>query len=189
VLRSLTRDDLDDLAAIYADPEVRAFFPEGGLTRDETLEEIEWFIDVYEARYGFTLWATIHRPTGALIGRCGLLPWRVVASGPGTLVLDHADERPVDGATYEVEVAYLLARPFWGQGLGTEVARSLVDHAFGRLDVPRLICLVDPGNERSLKVAEHAGFTVSGSVEVEGETFPLYAVTRESSTRKASQER
>lgn len=178
MLRALTPDDLDDLAEIYADPEVRAFFPEGTLTREETLEEIKWFIEVYEARYGYSLWATIHRETGAFIGRCGLLPWRVVSTGPGALVLEHADEYPDGGAAYEVEVAYLLARPFWGRGLGTEIARALVDHAFDRLDVPRLICLIEPGNEGSRTVASRAGFAASGTVEIEGDVFPLWSIAR-----------
>ena len=32
VLRHLTLDDLDELAALYRDPEVRRYFPEGTLT-------------------------------------------------------------------------------------------------------------------------------------------------------------
>lgn len=166
---------------------MRAFFPEGPLSREETREEIEWFTDVYEARYGYGLWATIDRASGALIGRCGLIPWRVLDPGPDPLVLDHADERPEPGAAYEVEVAYLLARPFWGRGLGTEVARALVGYAFERLEAPRLICLIDPGNEASRRVAEKAGFGVDGTAAIEGDVFPLYARPR--SAREPAEER
>ena len=42
LLRRLSMDDLEALAAIYVDPEVRRFFPEGTLTREETREEIAW---------------------------------------------------------------------------------------------------------------------------------------------------
>jgi [ribosomal protein S5]-alanine N-acetyltransferase len=186
LLRSLTLGDLDDLSTIYADPGVRAFFPEGPLSREETREEIEWFTDVYEARYGYGLWATIDRASGALIGRCGLIPWRVLDAGPDALVLDHADEHPQTGVTYEVEVAYLLARASWGRGLGTEVARALVAYAFERLEVPRLICLVDPGNEASRRVAEKAGFGVDGTADIEGDVFPLY--TRPRSAREPAEQ-
>ena len=77
LLRPLRMDDLDALAEIYADPQVRRFFPEGTLTRQETREELEWIIDVYYGRYGYGLWATVLKETGAFIGRCGLLPWKV----------------------------------------------------------------------------------------------------------------
>jgi [ribosomal protein S5]-alanine N-acetyltransferase len=179
LLRPLTMDDLDALATIYADAEVRRFFPEGTLSVEETREELEWFIDVYDGRYGFGLWATIHKDSAAFIGRCGLLPWRVIRSEPGRLALDHADEFPDEEAAYEVELAYLLAKERWGQGLATEAARAIVDDAFGRLRLPRLICLVDPGNGASLKVARNVGLEPDGDVELEGEVFPLYSISAE----------
>lgn len=53
-------NDLDDLALIYRDPDVRRYFPEGTLSYEETREELEWIIDVYYDRFGFGLWATIY---------------------------------------------------------------------------------------------------------------------------------
>jgi RimJ/RimL family protein N-acetyltransferase len=97
VLRHLERDDLEWLYALYRDPEIRRYFPEGVLTRDETREELEWFVDGHPEHPELGLWATIHKPSGRFIGRCGLLPWTI-------------DDRQ------EVEVAYLLAREFWRQG-------------------------------------------------------------------------
>ena len=54
-LRHLTMDDLDALALIYRDPEVRKYFPEGTLTYEQTREELEWIIDVYYGQHGFGL--------------------------------------------------------------------------------------------------------------------------------------
>ena len=84
------------------------------------------------------LWATIHKETGQLIGRSGLLPWTI------------------DGQN-EVEVAYLLGREYWGQGLGTEVAQAILDFGFDQLHLSRLICLIDAENLASIKVAEKIG--------------------------------
>ena len=92
------------------------------------------------------LWATIHKETGRFIGRCGLLPWTI------------------DGQD-EVEVAYLLAKEYWGQGLGTEAARAIADYAFEQLHLSRLICLIDRDNQASLKVARNIGM----AFEKEGE--------------------
>ncbi len=179
LLRCLTLDDLDALAALYADPEVRRFFPEDTLTREETREELEWIIDVYYARFGYGLWATIERRTGELIGRCGLLPWKIVpARSPEHLALAGADERPNPGDAHEVELAYLLAKDRWGRGLATEASLAIVDHAFEHLDVRRLICLVDTSNEASLAVARKVGMVAEGSVEVDGEVLPLLSLSR-----------
>ncbi|HEY7761869.1 MAG TPA: GNAT family N-acetyltransferase [Actinomycetota bacterium] len=179
LLRRLTLEDLDALAALYADPEVRRYFPEGTLTREETREELEWIIDVYYARFGYGLWATIERQTGELIGRCGLLPWKIVrARSPEHLALDGADERPNPADDHEVELAYLLAKERWGHGLATEASLAIVDHAFEHLGVRRLICLVDRGNEASLAVARKVGMVAEGSVEVDGELLPLLSLSR-----------
>jgi ribosomal-protein-alanine N-acetyltransferase len=140
VLRHLRWTDLDALAALYADPDVRRYFPDGIRTFEQTRDELTWIIDVCYARYGYGLWATILKETGAFIGRCGLLPWAI------------------DGRT-EVEVAYLLDKDHWGRGLATEAARAIIEHAFSTLPVDRLICMTDPENSASRNVAVKVGMT------------------------------
>jgi RimJ/RimL family protein N-acetyltransferase len=127
-LRPLTMDDLDALALIYRDSEVRKYFPEGTLTYEQTREELEWIIDVYYAQHGFALWAATHKQTNEFIGRCGLLPWTI------------------DGRS-EVEVAYLLARAYWGRGLGTEAARAILAYGF-RGAAPISLDLFDRSRQR-----------------------------------------
>jgi len=105
ILRRLQADDLDDLFALYRDPEIRRYFPEGTLTYEETKEELEWFLNGHPDHPELGLWATVQKQTDQFIGRCGLLPWTI-------------EQRP------EVEVAYLLGREFRGQGLATEAARA-----------------------------------------------------------------
>jgi ribosomal-protein-alanine N-acetyltransferase len=178
VLRNLTMDDLDELAAIYGDPDVRHYFPEGTLNREETKEELEWFIDVYYARYGYGLWATVDKGTGEFIGRCGLIPWTILLSPTGELALGGTGDHPVGPEGSEVEVAYMLAKRSWGRGLATEAATAIVAYGFEQLDLERLICLIDPENVASMRVAEKIGMTLDGNVELDGERFPLYSVRR-----------
>ena len=97
ILRHLLPDDLEALFALYSDPEVRQYFPEGTLSREETREELEWFLNGHPTHPELGLWATIHRETGSFIGRCGLLPW-TIDGGP------------------EVEVAYILGPGAWNGG-------------------------------------------------------------------------
>jgi ribosomal-protein-alanine N-acetyltransferase len=178
VLRRLSVADLDPLAAIYADPEVRRFFSEGPLTREETREEIDWMLEVDYPKYGYGLWATVLRDTGAFIGRCGLLPWPVTVSDRAALGLTPPEERPSPGRLVEVEVAYLLAKEHWGCGLATEAARAIASFGFATLDVNRLICLIDEDNVASLRVATKIGMTLDGTVELDDEVFPLRSITR-----------
>jgi ribosomal-protein-alanine N-acetyltransferase len=158
-LRRLTMDDLDALAAIYVDADVRKYFPEGILTYEQTKEELEWIINVYYGQYGFGLWATLLKETNEFIGRSGLLPWTI------------------DGRQ-EVEVAYLLAKAHWGRGLGTEAARAIVSYGFGELRLPRLICLIDPANEASAKVAIKIGMSLEREADIDSEPTLVYSAMR-----------
>ncbi|MEX0807568.1 MAG: GNAT family N-acetyltransferase [Dongiaceae bacterium] len=157
LLRRFVPGDLDDLHAIYSDPEVRRHFPEGVLSRDETLEELEWFLDGHPDRPELGLWATIHKPSGRFIGRCGLLPWTI-------------EDR------IEIEVAYLLARDYWRQGLGVEIARGLVRHGFEQLKLPRLISLIAPENLASQRTAEKAGLAFERDIVLDDMRCRLYAI-------------
>jgi ribosomal-protein-alanine N-acetyltransferase len=156
ILRRLLPEDLDDLFALYRDPEIRRYFPEGTLTYEETQEELEWFLNGHPEHPELGLWATIHKETHQFIGRCGLLPWTI------------------DGQ-YDVEVAYLLSKAYWRQGLGTEVARAILNYGFEQLHLSRLICLIDPDNEASIKVAQNIGMTLEKMSQDENGSFLVYA--------------
>jgi ribosomal-protein-alanine N-acetyltransferase len=157
LFRPLAFDDADELLALYSDPEVMRFF-EGTRSRRQVLDEIEECRRCYE-RLGFHFWATIRKADQRFIGRCGLLL------------------QTIEGRE-EVEVAYMLARSCWNQGLGTEAARAIRDHGFATLDCPRLISLIAPGNEASKRVAAKNGMRYVKHVTLNGYVDLLYAVDR-----------
>lgn len=156
LLRHLELDDLDDLFALYSDPEVTRFIPDTPLTLAETREQLEWHRNGHPRHPELGLWATIHKESGAFIGRNGLLPWEI------------------DGRS-EVEVAYMIDKPYWGQGLGTEVALAIRDYGFGRLGLTRLVCLIEPGHVASMRVAEKIGMVFEKEGEDEIGAFLLYS--------------
>ncbi len=159
VLRRLAPADLHDLFALYRDPEVRRYFPEGTLTLEQTKDELDWFVAGDPAHPDLGLWATILKETGEFIGRCGLLPWTI------------------DGME-EVEVAYLISRVHWGNGYGTEAARGLVHHGLVTLDLRRLICLIDQENEASKKVAGKIGMSFEREGHDDQGPFHMYSLER-----------
>jgi ribosomal-protein-alanine N-acetyltransferase len=82
------------------------------------------------------------------------------------------DDRP------EVEVAYMIGKSFWGQGLGTEAAQAVLEYGFNKLQLTRLICLIDRDNQASLKVAQKIGMQFEREGEDDKGPFLLY--TRQS---------
>jgi len=159
LLRHLEPADLDDLYALYRDPEVRQYFPEGTLTYQETKEELEWFLNGHPEYPELGLWATILKDGNRFIGRCGLLPCTIDGRG-------------------EVEVAYLLAKDIWGRGLGTEAAQGVLDYGFETLKLSRLICLVDEENLASIRVAQKIGMEFEKAGQDDKGPFLLFARNR-----------
>ena len=164
-LRRLVPDDLDALYALYSDPEMRRYFPVEGaspdrtLSREETKEELDWFLNGHPEHPELGLWATILKETGEFIGRCGLLPWTI------------------DGQD-EVEVAYMIDKRYWRRGLGVEAARGIRDYAFGQLGLTRLICMIDPANPASIGVATAIGMTLERQAEDEHGPYLIYSMSR-----------
>jgi len=159
IFRHFLPDDLDSLYVLYSDREVRQYLPEGTLTYEETKEELEWFLDGHPQHPQLGLWATIYKATNQFIGRCGLLPWII-------------DQRP------EVEVAYMLAKAYWGQGLGTEAAQAILNYGLEKLHLPRLICLIDRENQASIRVAQKIGMTFEKEGSDEKGPYLLFSIER-----------
>ncbi len=163
ILRHLVPKDIDALFKLYSDPEIRQYFPEGILTYEETKEELEWFLNGHPEHPELGLWATVHKGTGQFIGRCGLLPWTI-------------EER------HEVEIAYMIAKEFQRQGLAIEAARAILQYGFENLKLSRLICLIDPANIASQKVAQYIGMTLEKEVDgIAGDNFPtlIYSIHKQ----------
>jgi ribosomal-protein-alanine N-acetyltransferase len=156
ILRHFEADNLNDLFKLYSDPEVRRYFPDGTRDLAHTKEELEWYLNGHPDHPELGLWAAIYKESKQSIGRCGLLPWTI------------------DGR-FEVEVAYLLDKAYWGQGLGTEVAQAILDYGFEQLQLPRLICLIERNNLASIKVAQKIGMTFEKEGSDENGLFLLYS--------------
>jgi len=160
LLRRQIIEDLDSLWALYCDPEITKYIPDAPRDYAQAREELEWFLNGHPKYPELGLWATIYKETGKFIGRCGLLPWTIEGR-------------------QEVEVAYTLAREYWGQGLATEAASGILKHAFEQLRLPRLICLIDPQNSASQRVAEKIGMRLERKVDgIDGDNYPtlIYAI-------------
>jgi RimJ/RimL family protein N-acetyltransferase len=149
LLRPPTLDDLDGFAAIFADAEVTRWL---GMPRPRTRQEVETSLRRVISRWAKgepSLCAVVRKEDEAIVGRVGFLVWDA-----GRWI--HTLLEEPQGAT-ETEIGWAVAREFWGNGYATEAARACRDYAFGKLDLPRVISLIQLGNTRSERVAEKLG--------------------------------
>jgi len=134
---------------MFTDAEVMRYVAWG---RPLTAAEVEEFLERMIARFevdGFGQFALERRVDGAVIGRAGLLPL-----DPETWQSGFVRDL---GPRAEIELGWTLARDYWGHGYATEAAHLARDWAWNELRLPRLVSVIQHGNDRSVRLAEKLG--------------------------------
>ncbi len=165
-LRPLCNDDFEDYAELYADPEVLRYLGTG----PEPWERVRSWRHMAFARghwefRGVGMWAVEHKETGAFMG---LIGFAVPEGWPG------------------FELAWILARRWWGNGYATEGARAALAHAFTVLEKDRVISLIHPENQASIRVAERIGEKLQGRILHCGREMLCYGLDRETYLRETA---
>ena len=156
-LRFMEERDLDAIAAIFADAETMKYIGTGIVfNRNETWRSISSVLGHWLMK-GHGMWTVETRATGEVVGRVGSMD---PEGWPG------------------FELGWVLGRDHWGKGYAIEGARACLDYAFGPLRRERVISLIRPGNDRSVRVAEKLGFVRDGMVELLGTPAMVYANRR-----------
>ena len=156
-LRKFRPSDWDPYAAMCADAEVMRYLGTGVvITRDEAWRSMATFLGHWQLK-GYGMWGVEARDSGELVGRVGFID---VEGWPG------------------FELGWLIARPHWGHGYAIEAAKAAYDYAIGTLERDRVISLILPGNERSMRVATKLGFVRDGMVDMMGRQALVYADRR-----------
>lgn len=155
VMRRIAPGDLDDMAALFALPEVVAHRPNpepdsaaassGRLDRDLA----HW------RAHGFGRWAV------ACDGR-------VVGFGGLSLKAD----------VLGLNLSYHLHPAAWGRGYAGEIVEASIEAGFAGLGAPRIVGMVRPANPRSARVLERAGFVDEGDTTLGGAPIRVFALTR-----------
>ena len=156
LIRPFVYEDLEKLIEIFSDPLVMCYL--GGPRVAEKVEEQFEAAQEYFNEHNFGLMALIEKSSEKLIGRVGFI------------------SHIIDGIE-ELELAWLLAKDFWDHGYATEAASVLRDYAFARLKRRRLIAIIAPENQRSIKVAHKIGMCCEKEIVVK--EIPAYLFSRE----------
>lgn len=144
-LRAYRCSDFEDYVALYGDREVVRFLGGNGATwdRGRCWRHLAFVLGHWQLA-GCGMWAVEQRETGAFVGSIG---FATPEGWPG------------------FELAWVLARCWWGLGYATEGARAALGYAFDVLHRDRIISLIDPENRASIRVAERIGERLLGRAE------------------------
>lgn len=154
ILRPWADRDRAPFAAINADPEVRRYYYPDVLAPAETDALIEAALADLAAR-GFGFLAVERKEDGALVGGAGL-------STPG----------PEVPGGHDIEIGWILGRPFWRRGYATEISLACFAFARSALGAPEIIGYTSAINAPSRRIMEKVGMEYVPGADFEDATVP-----------------
>jgi ribosomal-protein-alanine N-acetyltransferase len=155
--RRFTCDDLEALAALRSDPDVMKYV---GPRRAESIGEVQAVLAkvmVHWEQHGFGPWALIDKATGKLAGWCGL---------------KYLED------TGQVEIAYGLAKEYWGKGLASEAAAAAMEYGFEQLRLERIVAIAWPDNIASKVIMKKLGMRYVTTARFYGGEWVYYHIER-----------
>ena len=150
-LRAPRLDDFELFAAHMASP--RSVYEDGPLDRARAWKEFASARGLWDLR-GYGAWSIVDRASGAYLGEAGLY----------------------QPAHYpEPEIGWMVLAEAEGKGLASEAALAARGWAYDSLGLTTLVSYIDPGNDRSIRLARRLGATLDDAApKPEGEVCVVY---------------
>jgi len=144
-LRRFTGDDAAFVHALVNDPSWLAYIGDKGVrTLDDARRYLENGPMAMYGKMGFGLYAATLRETGTPIGMCG----------------------PIKRDTLDdVDLGFAFLPPYRGSGYALEAASAVIAHARDDLGLTRIVAIVSPENERSIRLLERIGFRFERAID------------------------
>jgi len=145
--------DFEDSFQTAADPETARFIGGRPATREEHWTKFLRNIGHWTA-FGYGITVVREKTGGAFVGEVGLAHF---ARGLGS-----------DFDPY-LEASWVLASDGRGKGYAHEAVAALHDWAIARTGAKRTVCIVNPANAPSLRLAEKLGYRQFGVADYRGD--------------------
>ena len=160
IYRRLTEEDIPSWIEFFVDNDRLHFM---GIDTNANKEDIaeEW-INAQMHRnetQGLGHLAVITKDEGVFIGLGGILP------------------RDLTGQK-EYEVSYSLKPKYWGQGYGTEIAKTMKAYGTGNIETNRFISIIEITNTPSANVAKKNGMKILFKTEFRGMKVHVFGVNK-----------
>ena len=146
ILSTPTISDFEAFHALFSEPPVYRFFGNAPLTRNESWTKFLRGIGHWSV-FGFGMFSIREKATHRYLGETGLVHFQ--------------RELGADFDPY-AEAVWVLASEAHGKGYATEAAEAALRWIFNLKGEQHTVCLIDPANTGSIRVAEKLGYKALG---------------------------
>lgn len=169
LLRKVTFKDLEDMHSFMSSIEVTKYIP---FPTHKNLEDTRKFIDYLLEQYAINkklIWGIQLKETTKLIGTIEFVSFET--------------------AHNKAEIAYVLSKDYWGNGIMTEAANEVINFGFKNLNFTRIQARTFKENLSSQKVLKKIGMTYEGTLRkslfIKGEyqDINIFSVLKEENNR------
>jgi RimJ/RimL family protein N-acetyltransferase len=157
-LRGHRVEDFRDCAAMWADPGVVQHIGGRPFAAEETWAKILRYAGLWSL-LGFGYWAVEENASGRYAGDVGFADFK------------REVQPSLDGAP---ELGWALMPRAQGHGLATEAVGAAAAWSDRHLRAVRTVCMIDPGNAASMRVAEKCGYREYARATYKGQPTILY---------------
>jgi RimJ/RimL family protein N-acetyltransferase len=159
LLRPWRDADIADFAAMSADPTVMEFLMP--LAGPGACEAWAARLRAHWRDHGFGLWVVELPGTASFVGVVGLarIPYQA-------------------HFTPAVEIAWRLARAYWGRGYAGEAARAALAYGFDKLGLAEIVAVTVPANLRSRRVMERLAMSRDPADDYDHPNIPVGPLKR-----------
>ncbi len=144
ILRAHRLDDVDACTAMWADPLVTKYIGGTPSTPQQTWARMRGYVGHWMLM-GFGYWAIEERATGRFAGDVGFADFR----------------REISPSMRDApEAGWVLSPSVHGRGFASEAVAAAIAWGDRHLEAERTVCMIEPANAPSLRVAEKCGYGV-----------------------------
>lgn len=153
ILRQFTQEDAEFIFELLNDPSwIQNIGDRNIRTMDDARSYIEKGPVASYSKNGFGLWLVVLKETNESIGMCGLIRRENLE---------------------DVDIGYALLPRFWFRGYAVEAARAVKEYAKDVVGLKRMVAIVDPTNEGSIRVLEKIGLHYEKMVRLSADDIDL----------------
>lgn len=159
LLRPYALADFDAIHELRSDPETMRFIGGRGLTREESWQRLQRGAGHW-ALLGYGFFIVVEKASGAVVGEAGLMR---AERGLG----ERFDPYP--------EAGWLLAPQARGRGYAWEAVAAAHDWFAAHHGGSRSVCIIDPANAASLRLAQKLGYKDFGTTRYQDSVVSMLA--------------
>lgn len=142
ILKKLDENYFESLVNLFLDKDVMKY---SGSKVTDANKHAKFYLEkidtMYKNKRGIR-WAIVDKVTNNFIGDVGLYN--------------------IDLYSNNTEIGYTIAKNYWRQGIATECIKEIENFTFSRLNMNRIIAMIDKNNIPSVKLVEKLGFFRDG---------------------------